>query len=91
MRISMKHLETKAEQINKLLDKPTECYTRSEDGTYKANIGCYHIYADQCGFALHLMANENGGIHRIFVGQTKKILLGKMDAFVEGIYAKNFL
>jgi hypothetical protein len=86
-RVSMKELEFLAKQINEACGTPTECWTKQPDGTFKANIGCYHLAGAYSGYALECIHNESGGVVTVLGGfMPKRELAGKMRAFLHGIH-----
>jgi len=88
--VTAKQLEQMAAIINAELNvEATEAWTRQEDGTYKANVGYYHIQSSGYGYSLSRLCNESGGITDIFHGSTKRELMQQMRAFVYGLEARN--
>ena len=82
------HLELEAivARINTATGSPSEPYTKTADGHYKANVGNYHLSSAYGGYALHKMANEDGGVHDIFGGHMpKSVLAHLMRAYLAGI------
>jgi hypothetical protein len=75
----MKQLEASVKRLNQVLGRPEQAWS---DG--KANIGNYHVYGDQCGYALHCIMNEGGGVHSFFYGSTMRELDGKIQAMIQG-------
>ena len=60
-RITIKFLNAQCARLNRLTDSPMESYTNGLDGTFKANVGCFHISQAYGGYCLHRMHNECGG------------------------------
>lgn len=85
-RITIKHLEAKAEWLNKLTDQPETPYIK-EDGRLKAQIGNYNISQAYGGYCLHQMFNDGGAVSDIFrCGHVPaRELAYRMDAYMEGI------
>ncbi len=84
--ITQKMLENKVDYINKITDNPATQYTMRSEGEFKANIGNYHLYWANGGLQLQQMMNDAGGVHSITYGvDTKRELMGKLDAFISGI------
>jgi hypothetical protein len=89
-RVTAKQLDQMAEVINNQLDvTATEAWTRQDDGTYKANIGYYHILSSGYGNSLVRLCTEGGGVSDILRGSTKRELMQKMRAFSYGLAARN--
>jgi hypothetical protein len=66
MRVSIKDLQTRVNQLNKETGVINETYTKGKDGKYTANIGVFHLSQAYGGVALHRIMNENGGVTDIF-------------------------
>jgi hypothetical protein len=64
-----------------------EPYTKTPDGKFKANIGCYHLSFAYGGVSLHRMNNEAGGVTTpLICGHVTKIeLYNLMQAFISGL------
>lgn len=77
-RITAKQVESNIATLNDLLGRP-DCSWK--DG--KAQVGHYQLYGDQCGYALHCIMNESGGVHSHGYGMTKREVL----LFVKGMIA----
>ncbi|MCK5021233.1 MAG: hypothetical protein KAS32_29755 [Candidatus Peribacteraceae bacterium] len=67
-RITEKILRGTVERLNKLEDKPVEPWSKSEDGSYKANIGNYHLDMAYGGVQLVQHVTLGGGIRVISSG-----------------------
>lgn len=89
-RITQKQLESLVNHINKVSGTPTEPYTRQEDGTYKANIGNYHLDYAYGGVKLVKMTNENGGITAVSSGGygTKRELWNQLHTLLNWLYSQ---
>lgn len=79
-RVSMSHLESAVKILNEVAGRPVAAW---ENG--KANIGNFHIYVDQCGYALHCTMNEGGGVHIHVSGRTKRELLDIVRGMIAGV------
>jgi hypothetical protein len=86
-RISIKALETLVSIINKETNNPETAYTKNEDGTYSANIGCYTIGQAYGGVSLEQICTTGGGVkcplgsyHR-----PKRELYNELQAFRSGL------
>jgi hypothetical protein len=86
-RITIKHLDGKADTINRMTKSPVESY-RTVDGKLTANVGNYHISRAYGGYCLHRMATEGGGAHDVFnIGHVSaRELAGLMSAYTAGLY-----
>ena len=85
-RITAKQLDQMTDIINSQLGvTATEAWTKQSDGTYKANIGYYHILASGYGYSLVRICNDGGGVTDIFRGNTKRELMQQMRAFSAGL------
>ena len=85
--VTRKQLDSIVERINRTMQAPMECYSKDEQGDYRANIGNYHLSGAYGGFSLHRMVNESGGVSDVFqCGHvTKRELASMMYAFLKGI------
>jgi hypothetical protein len=81
-RVSMKELEERCQEINKILGKPLEY--RNEE-TCRSNVGYHYVYGSQSGYRVHIIINEHGGVTAKFISDTKAILLGKLNAYLDGL------
>ena len=61
-RITIKFLNAQCTRLNRMTGSPMEPYTKSPEGTLKANVGCFHISRAYGGYCLHRMHNEGGGV-----------------------------
>ena len=86
-RITEKRLKSLVDYINELTGQPKEAYSKQEDGTYKANVGNYHIDGAYGGVNLHQICTDGGGVTEPLGGGywTKKELYQKLHAFIRGI------
>ena len=60
-RITKAMLQGMCDRINRTVGAPLEPYTKQEDGTYKANIGNYHLDGAYGGWCIHRLMNDAGG------------------------------
>jgi hypothetical protein len=79
-RIEMRHLESAVKTLNELAGRPVVAWA---DG--KGQIGNFHIYRDQCGYALHSICNEGGGVHSHASGRTKRELNDIIRGMIAGV------
>jgi hypothetical protein len=86
-RITIKHLDGKADTINRMTKSPVESY-RTVDGKAVANKGNYHISGAYGGYSLHRMCNESGGVSDVFdCGHIPaRQLAALMSAYTAGLY-----
>ena len=86
-RITNGHLEHLVERLNKLTGQATEPWTKQKDGSYKANVGNYHLSGAYGGVCLHQMVNEGGGVTTpLTYGHVpKRELYNALRAFVSGV------
>ena len=86
-RITIKHLDAKADTINRMTNSPVESSQRV-DGRYCANVGNYHISRAYGGYCLHRMVNESGGVSDVFsCGHIPaRELAALMSAYMTGLY-----
>ena len=83
-RITESNLKALVLRINEATGSPVETYTKQPDGTYKAQVGNYHLDFAYGGVALDRMFNEGGGVSVIIGRGTKRELWDKMHAFLRG-------
>tara|TARA_X000001388_G_C2221715_1_gene119517 strand:+ start:499 stop:792 length:294 start_codon:yes stop_codon:yes gene_type:complete len=88
MAITIKHLENKIRILNESTNNPVETWTQSDvPNVYdlKSNIGNYHVAEEYGVFNLYQISNENGGVHQLFYGKTKRELYLQITAMLEGV------
>lgn len=88
-RVTEKELKSLVDTLNKITNQPAEQYSQIE-GSYKANVGNYHLSFAYGGVTLHQMVNDGGGVTTPLGGGyfTKRELAGKLRAFIAGISLK---
>lgn len=90
-RITQKDLEQLCRIINGAVngDPDLEPYGRTEDGTFRANIGAYYIDGAYGGVALYRICTEGGGVtDESHMGhQPKRELYRFMHGYLDGIEA----
>jgi len=86
-RITQKDLEFLVSQINKLTGSPAEYSTKQDDGTYKTNIGHYHLSYAYGGVNLHRTVSDGGAITTPLGGgyHTKRELYHRLQSFIYGL------
>jgi len=88
MAITIQHIENKIRILNESTNNPIATWTQSDvPGVYdlKSNIGNYHLAEEYGVFNLHQITNENGGVHSVFYGKTKRELYKQITAMLEGV------
>ena len=86
MRTTLKDLENTIEQINTIVKADIKPMRITDEGSYKWNIGTYHLSQCYGGYALHKTLTEGGGITDIFGGHgSQRELLVNMRAFIKGL------
>lgn len=86
-RTTRKQLESLATAINQATGSPLEPSTRDGNGTYRSNVGNFHISGAYGGYCLHRMANESGGVTTPLTSyhQPAKDCAAEMRAFLRGL------
>lgn len=86
-RVTEKQLKNLVEWLNDITNNAQEPYSKQEDGSYKANIGNYHLSFAYGGVTLHQMVSDGGGVTTPLGGGyfTKRELDAKLRAFIAGI------
>jgi hypothetical protein len=86
-RITRKHLDAKADTLNRMTNSPVES-SRTVDGKWTANVGNYHVSGAYGGYCLHRMVTEGGGASDVFsCGHiSARELAGLMSAYMAGLY-----
>ena len=89
-RITESQLNAIVERINRTTNSPMESWTKQGDGTFKANIGNYHLDYAYGGVSLERMVSDGGGVQDVFrCGHvTKRELANRMWAYCEGLETK---
>ena len=86
-RITNGQLEALVARINQLTGSPATPWTRQADGSFKANVGNYHISGAYGGVCLHRMCNEGGGVTTpLTYGHVpRRELYNQLRAFLAGL------
>lgn len=87
MRITIKHLQAAAREINVLTGSPTE-YSTMQKGLYVANVGHFAIDQGLNGFMLERVTSTTGGVtHPLFNAghMPARQLHDLMLAFIAGL------
>jgi len=86
-RITIKTLQQDADMLNYMTSNNGEPYSKDDNGGYLANIGNYHISKAYGGYALHQIANANGGIRDVLNRghMPARELHGLILAYVRGL------
>jgi hypothetical protein len=61
-RITLSDLESRLFDLNESRGVKTQPYSKTNAGTYKSNVGNYHLSRAYGGFNVHQMVNDGGGI-----------------------------
>jgi len=88
MAITIQHLDNKTRILNEATGNPLEGFTYGHtpnDGSGKFHIGNYHVAEEYGVFNLYQITNENGGVHEVFYGKTKRELYLQITAMLEGV------
>ena len=88
MAITIQHIENKIRILNESTNNPIATWTQSDvPSVYdlKSNIGNYHLAEEYGVFNLYQITNENGGVHSVFYGKTKRELYLQITAMLEGV------
>jgi hypothetical protein len=88
-RVTLNQLQAVIDRINRETDSPMQPYAPDADGRQRAQIGNFHLSRAYGGFALHRMVTEGGGVSSpLSTGHIPaRELLGRMHAYLTGIYA----
>lgn len=86
MRITIKMLESKIKELNKLTNQPKST-GRIEDGRYKYNVGNYHLEIGFKGVNILQTINQGGGVITPINPCTmpKRQLWGTLCSFIDGV------
>jgi hypothetical protein len=85
-RITRKMADTMAARLNEVLGRPTETYVLDEStGTYKAQLGCIHLSAQNGAHNVYVMANEAGGCRGLAYGLTTREAYDWLSAALVGV------
>lgn len=84
-RITKQNVEARINYLNELVGANPKVWTENAEGKLKANIGTYYWSGSMTGHRLHLVCNENGGVHSITYGKTKRDFYDAINNIIEGI------
>jgi hypothetical protein len=86
-RITDKTLKSLCESLNSIKGTPQEAYSLQADGSYRANVGNYHLDFAYGGVMLVKMSNESGGVSNVLhTGHvTRRELYNLMHAYIKGL------
>jgi hypothetical protein len=86
-RITKSDLTALVSYLNTITNNPADPYTKGDDGTYRANLGNYHLSGAYGGHALHQMANDGGGIRDVLHSGhvPARDLYDRIHAYIRGI------
>ena len=88
MRVTMKMLENKVNQLNKLTNSPTEYFKTTDPSDNTVNIRHFCLSNAYGGWELQRTCNSGGGVSDCFHSGhiPKKQLYDLICAFIDGIY-----
>ena len=82
-RITKAMIQTRLDRINERNGEAMEPYTKDEDGSYRTNVGNYHLEEAYGGCQIVRMANSDGGTNHITYGYLpKRECLAEFDRFI---------
>lgn len=86
IRITEKILDSKVDELNRLLNRPLTAYTKNRGTGVTANIGNIHVSHAYGGVELHEIMNESGGVNVLSRGGyiSKRALYDQVSAMVIG-------
>lgn len=88
-RITISNLEGLVRRINIAAGTPQAPYTK-EGGSFRVNVGNYHLDSAYGGWKLAQTVNEHGGERNITEGYvSKRELWGQLQAFLRGLEARS--
>jgi len=89
-RITIKHLDALANQLNELTNSPKEYMGTDANGKSVCNIGHYTISQAYGGYCLHRIMNTGGGVNTPLCGGhiPARQLYNEMIAFIRGLEFK---
>ncbi len=90
-RITLIQLKAQVSRLNDVTKSPRAPYHQNSDGSWRPNIGNWHLYEAYGGVCVHRMANKSGGVTTpIWNGHVpKREAIGMLLAFIAGLEAKN--
>jgi hypothetical protein len=80
------HLDYAIARLNAATNSPAASWTNAE-GQYRANVGNWHYSGAYGGVVLHRISNEQGGVRSFGGYGTKRELLARINAMLDGIAA----
>ena len=86
-RITLSHLEAAVARLNEATNSPATARSHTADDKYVANIGNWHVSGAYGGVTLHRIVNESGGVRSYGGYGTKRELLSRVHAMLDGIGA----
>ena len=84
-RITRKQVDNLASILCKELSLPSEPYAKTEDGRFKAQIGCIHINSQNGTNNVYQICNENGGCSGLAYGLTLRECETWLQAAITGV------
>ena len=86
-RVTQEDLQQAVNVINTRKGYPLEPYTKDKDGNFKCNHGTYVLDWAYGAVALEQNMPEGTGVRSVLSRSTKRELLGKIHAFIDGMGA----
>lgn len=86
-RITLADLNAAIARLNFETDSPLKPYAEQPDGSYRAQINCYHLSRAYGGYSLHRMVTDGGGVRDVFgCGHTTaRDLHARIHAYLRGL------
>jgi hypothetical protein len=87
--VTKAQIERALDDLNRVLGRNPDAYSREEGGRYKVNVGTYTYEHSASGYCLELITNEGGGVTNPLGGRrvTKRELLAQIEAIIYGVKA----
>jgi len=86
-RITDRDIEQGLQRLNELAGRPLQPYVKNPDGKYHAQVGNFHYSAAFGGYQLEEMGGEHGGTRTFGGFGTKRELLTRINAMIDGLGA----
>jgi len=86
-RITDRDIEQGLQRLNELAARPLQAYAKDAAGLSYSQVGNFHHSAAYGGYQLVEMWNEHGGIHNHGGFGTKRELLTRINAMIDGLGA----
>jgi hypothetical protein len=88
-RVTLSMVLSLVDRLNALTGSHPDAYSKNDAGTYRPNVGNYHVSRAYGGMALHRMGNEHGGITDVLHSGhiSARELYERIHAYIRGIEA----